>query len=287
MAGRVDAPSLRAVAGLVLAVAAPSLIILYASELDGALASLAGAAEDGTGAWLDCAIATLMLLLAMLGSVLLAQPIKPGWRAPGLIVSALPVGITALAATLALAAAAGAVTYSNGKIASFALFLAGTLLIAIKASSEELLFRGFLQPLLCRAWGPMTAIIVASLAFTAIHIAGGWRDPVSLLNIALAGGWFGLLAWRTGGVLAPILAHAGYNWAEEMLFGASPNPGIGGFGALFDVDLTGPARLAGSADGLNASLLLTAVLTAMILPLVLRWPMAEAAITKRKTGPSS
>ncbi len=117
---------------------------------------------------------------------------------------------------------------------------------------------------------------------------GGWRDPVSLLNITLAGVWFGLLAWRTGGILAPTLAHAGYNWAEEMLFGASPNPGVGPFGALFDADLTGSVRLGGSADGLNASLLLTAVLIAIILPLLLRSPAsAGPATAKQKTGPYS
>jgi uncharacterized protein len=110
----------------------------------------------------------------------------------------------------------------------------------------------------------------------------------SLLNITLAGGWFGLLAWRTGGILAPTLAHAGYNWAEEMLFGATPNPGISPFGALFDVDLTGPVRLGGSADGLNASLLLTAVLAAIILPLLLRGSPGRAqAEAKQETRPGS
>ena len=63
-------------------------------------------------------------------------------------------------------------------------------------------------------------------------MVGGWGHPVSLLNILLAGIWFGLLALRTGGLLAPILAHFGYNWAEEMIFGASPNPGVGAFGSV-------------------------------------------------------
>jgi hypothetical protein len=48
---------------------------------------------------------------------------------------------------------------------------------------------------------------------------------------------------------------------------------VSDFGALFDVDLVGPVRLGGSADGLNASLLLTAVLAAIILPLLVRWPL--------------
>lgn len=288
MAGRADGSSWRAIAGLVLVVGVPSIIITYAAEIDAALASLLGTAGGSAGSWLDITISVLIVLLAVAGSLLLRQPIKLGKASSALGIVALPTGIVAAAVALGIATAASATIVTDGKIESFALFLAGSLLIVAKALGEEMLFRGLLQPLLCRAWGVPAGIALASLAFTAIHVAGGWSDPVSLLNITLAGGWFGLLAWRTGGILAPTLAHAGYNWAEEMLFGASPNPGTGAFGALFDIDLIGPVRLGGSADGLNASLLLTAVLAAIILPLVLRRPLAaKAAPATPEMGPNS
>jgi hypothetical protein len=286
ISGRNNGASLRAVAALLLVVAVPSAIIAFASDLDGALARIAGSHRSSVGPWLDASIAALMLVLALAGSLLLRQPIRRGHGSPGLTVAALPIGIIAPAVALGLAGAAGAATVSSGPPMDFALFLAGSLLIMAKATGEEILFRGLLQPLLCRAWGVPVGIVLAALAFTAIHVVGGWRDPVSLLNITLAGGWFGLLAWRTGGVLAPILAHSGYNWAEEMLYGASPNPGTGSFGALVDMDLAGHAWLGGSADGLNASLLLTAVLIAIILPLVLRRPFAEETAMP-KTGPGA
>lgn len=231
------------------------------------------AAASIGGAWGGGLIPLSIMALAWLGARLFGQPIARGRDAVGLIASALPMGLVAVAISLGMAAAAGATAGSEGKIAGAGLFLGGSLLIAGATFGEECLFRGLVQPLLCRAWGAVAGIAVASLAFTAIHFFGGWRDPVSLLNITLAGVWFGLLAWRTGGVLAPTLAHAGYNWAEEMLFGATPNPGVGDFGALFDIDLTGPMRLGGSGDGLNASLLLTAVLAAIILPLLVRLPL--------------
>ena len=277
--------SLRAASALILVVAAVSLVIAYAAELDALLAALAGNPGGSVGVWLDAAITAFIILLAFAGSILLRQPLASGGKSRALAIAALPVGLIAPAIVLALAAAAGAATLSEGKFAGFALFLGGSLLIVAKALGEEFLFRGLLQPLLCRAWGVPAGIALASLAFTVIHVVGGWRDPVSLLNITLAGVWFGLLAWRTGGISAPILAHAGYNWAEEMLFGASPNPGTGAFGALFDVDLVGPARLGGSIEGLNASLLLTAVLVAIMVPLILRHPFAGAAKAKQnKTG---
>ena len=286
VAGRIDHASLRAIAALVLAVGAPWIIIAYAGQIDTGLAALSGRADGSAGSWLDAAITALIMLLAIAGSLILRQPIRAG-RDAALVFAALPVGIVAPAVAIGLATAAGATVAMDGRIAGFGLFLAGSLLIVAKALGEEMLFRGLLQPLLCRAWGVPIGIALASLAFTAIHVIGGWSDPVSLLNITLAGGWFGLLAWRTGGILAPTLAHAGYNWAEEMLLGASPNPGTGSFGALFDVDLIGPMRLGGSPDGLNASLLLTAVLATIILPLVLRRPFAAVAPAKQQQGQNS
>lgn len=283
---RAEGYSLRAVAALLLAVGVPWILISFAAEIDRGLASLLGRGESA-GSWLDLAIALLILLLAIASSLLLRQPIRIGSDGRGFAIGALPVGIVAPAVALGLATAAGATAFFDGKVASFTVFLVGSLLIIIKALGEEMLFRGLLQPLLCRAWGVPVGITLASLAFTAIHIAGGWSDPISLLNITLAGMWFGLLAWRTGGILAPTLAHAGYNWAEEILFGASPNPGIGNFGALMNIDLTGPMRLGGSADGLNASLLLTAVLMAIILPLLTRPSIGKAAAARQETGPRS
>lgn len=260
-----EGANIRAIAALLYALLAAAAVVTW-------VPALAMAASIG-GAWGGALIPLSIILLALLGARLFGQPIARGRDAAGLIASALPMGLVAVVITLAMTATAAVATGSEGKMAGAGLFLGGSLLIVGAAFGEECLFRGLLQPLLCRAWSPIAGIVAASLAFTAIHVFGGWCDPVSLLNITLAGAWFGLLAWRTGGILAPTLAHAGYNWAEEMLFGATPNPGVSDFGALFDVDLVGPIRLGGSADGLNASLLLTAVLVAIILPLLVRWPL--------------
>ena len=101
-------------------------------------------------------------------------------------------------------------------------------------------------------------------------------SAASLASIALAGLWFGILAERSDGLALPIGAHFGWNWAEEMLFGAAPNPGIGSYGALADVDLTGAARWSGGAEGLNASLAAVFALAALIV-LTVAWPRDRAA----------
>jgi membrane protease YdiL (CAAX protease family) len=78
---------------------------------------------------------------------------------------------------------------------------------------------------------------------------------VAILNAALAGLMFGLLALRTGGLAAPIAAHFGYNWAEQSIFGLTPNPG-----AVFNFDLSGPTIFSGGPDELNGSISVTIAL---------------------------
>jgi membrane protease YdiL (CAAX protease family) len=136
-----------------------------------------------------------------------------------------------------------------------------------------------------RSWGPATGVIVASLAFAALHLAGGARSPLTLLNLFFGGLLFGLLALRTGGIAAPAGAHALWNWAEQILLGLDPNPGTGSFGALFDLDLVGTAAWGGSEEGLNASLALTFVLVALIVPLLFwRRGRAEGATVPAPPG---
>jgi membrane protease YdiL (CAAX protease family) len=222
-------------------------------------------------AWLDVPMRVLMILMALAGAVLLRQPMTAGARPASLVLTALPVGCFGVAAAIALEWLGGFVAPgAAGGVAAAGPFLLGSLIFLVRVGSEEVLLRGLLQPVLARAWGPAAGIMVSAGVFTLIHVAGGWRDPVSLTNITLAGIWFGLLAYRTGGILAPTLAHFGWNWTEEMLFGATPNPGIGAFGSAIDVDLVGPAIWGGSVDGLNASLVTCLVLALIILPLVWR-----------------
>lgn len=230
-------------------------------------------------------IPCLLLLLAAVGLRWCRRPVRLGAIRGATVWSALPVGAAAVVLLVLVAWVSGVATRAPGFLfgGGPAVALLGMLLIVLQVASEEVLLRGLLQPLLIRAWGVATGIALAALAFAIVHFAGGWRNPVSLLNIVLAGIWFGLLAWRTGGVFAAVLAHFGYNMAEEMLFGASPNPGIGGYGSLFDFELSGHSIWGGSGEGFNASIVLTAVLLLIVAPLALGipgrkdWKKGEAA----------
>ena len=145
--------------------------------------------------------------------------------------------------------------------------LAATLM---QAAGEEIFFRGWVQPATERLTRPAVAVVVSAGLFAAIHLAGSWFAPLSLINILLAGIWFGMLAQRTGGIAAPIAAHWAWNGAEMCVFGLYPNPGVGPWGALFGRDITGAAFWGGGEEGLNASGLVSLSLCAIVMTLLAR-----------------
>ncbi|MET0269108.1 MAG: type II CAAX endopeptidase family protein [Sphingomonas sp.] len=251
-----------------------ALIVTSAEPLASALTRLLAGPDPTELAFEGCArlaVGIAISVLALAGMLLsgVRPPAGLGpWRLTG---AAFPAGFVAVSIALAGGWAAGvAGLRPGGGVVDGEAFLLGTLVILLCVVAEEMLLRGLLQPALVGAWGARVGVPLCALAFAAIHMVGGWGHPFSLLNILLAGIWFGLLALRSGGLAAPILAHLGYNWTEEMLFGASPNPGAGAFGSVIDVDLTGEAIWGGSVEGLNASLAVSLVLAALILPLVRR-----------------
>src|SRR5258706_14643021 len=77
--------------------------------------------------------------------------------------------------------------------------------------SEELIFRGFLQPLLVRSLGAFAGILAAALPFGLLHFqeyGNSWRH---VLLISLAGTMFGWVRHVTGSTKASTIMHAAYN----------------------------------------------------------------------------
>jgi hypothetical protein len=177
-------------------------------------------------------------------------------------------GLIGLSAAAAYAWLAGALEPGSGPPVGAGLLLLGTLLILFATTTEEIYFRGWIQPVLARSFGPAAAVLLSALAFAALHLIAGARTPVSLANLFLGGLLFGLLAARGGGIGGAAAAHFSWNWGEQILLGLDPNPGVGSFGAILDYDLVGSPLWGGSDEGLNASLTMSMALIALVLPLV-------------------
>lgn len=273
---RPDWHDLRAFLCLLLVGTAASLVLIFAETLVVGPAYLFFGLTPGDNLETPfrVVIPVALLIIAAIGlRVFRCDPVIGRFAGP-VTTSALPLGVAAVAVLIVIAWISGVAERAPAAMfgPGLALAILGVALVLLQVISEELLLRGLLQPVLIRAWGVVPGIAVAALAFAFVHFAGGWREPLSLLNIALAGIWFGLLAWRSAGLLAPILAHFGYNWSEEMLFGASPNPGVSAYGSAFDFELSGHSIWGGSGDGFNASIILTAILLLLIVPLAIKLP---------------
>lgn len=268
----------RPVPVLVAAIVTCGVVVWGAMALSGplgaALADWSPAAQEAVFA------AILYGVLALIGAVglRLAPGDAAAVSAPRLpwLVAGMAIGVGGLTVALGDATLAGAVVRGPAS-GSVMVLLLGTLVTIGQSASEEIFFRGWLQRVLARDWGPVAAILVTAIAFAGLHIAGGARTPLTLVNLMLGGVLFGLLAWRSCGLVAPIAAHAGWNWAEGILFGLDPNPGTGSFGALHDLDLSGAALWGGSAEGLNASVAMTLVLVALLLPFAVQVPLRRSA----------
>ncbi|TDZ77283.1 CAAX amino terminal protease self- immunity [Mycobacteroides salmoniphilum] len=86
--------------------------------------------------------------------------------------------------------------------------------------SEELTFRGVLQPLAAEACGQRLGGVVQAVAFGLAHIrparAAGDSVPATVLVTGLFGWLLGRLRERSGSVAAPILAHLALNEAGAL-----------------------------------------------------------------------
>ncbi|WP_445168503.1 Rv0804 family intramembrane glutamic endopeptidase [Mycolicibacterium sp. Dal123E01] len=81
--------------------------------------------------------------------------------------------------------------------------------------TEEMLFRGVLQTVTERAFGPTVGPLVQATAFGLWHITDARRVGDSVVGTVVVtgvAGWvFGWLAKRSGSIVAPVLAHIAFN----------------------------------------------------------------------------
>ena len=246
-----------------------------APALQGRLPGLGGVALDRL-AQIVCILGLLYLTAWAIGLGYERRPRREGATNPlAAAALGLVVGAGGLAVALGGAAAFGAVNPGAAPVVlSTDLLVQGialsAVLFAVQVGAEEVFFRGWLQPLLCLRWGPWVGLTATSILFGAAHALIQPVSWLAMLNITLAGAVFGLLALRTGGLWAPFMAHWVWNWGEQSIAGATPNPGVDSIGSLFDVDLSGPALFSGGADELNGALSTTIVLT-LILAIFVLW----------------
>ncbi len=95
---------------------------------------------------------------------------------------------------------------SSLTLALFAIFAA-----VIAPITEELFFRGFLQPLFSRTFGVAAGIVITALIFGALHApeySWAWQYASA---VAFAGAVFGWVRYRANSIIPSTLMHGCYN----------------------------------------------------------------------------
>lgn len=95
----------------------------------------------------------------------------------------------------------------------FSLLLFAVTAVVIAPFFEELLFRGFVQPLLSRTFGMVAGVLITAAFFGALHAPEySWAWQYALV-VSLAGVVFGWVRARTGSIVPGVVMHGFYNLA--------------------------------------------------------------------------
>lgn len=135
----------------------------------------------------------------------------------------------------------------------------------VQGSAEELLCRGFFMPMLCARYGGTVGAAMSAAFFALMHAMNPGVSVLALLNIFLFGLLFASVTQRARSVWPVCGLHAGWNFAQSF-FGLQVSGN-----ALLPALLRFESRipwLTGGAFGPEGSILLTAILFAVLLALV-------------------
>jgi membrane protease YdiL (CAAX protease family) len=160
------------------------------------------------------------LLLGVLYVVVAWRYARPFWASLGWTTFRLPFVCAAAGPLLAVSTATLGILLKAPPIPSpiedlisdrRSLFIMMLFLTVFGPVFEELLFRGFLFPLLARSVGPWPGILLAATPFALVHGSQYHWSWQHLTVVGLAGVVFGFARYKTGSTAAATLVHTGYN----------------------------------------------------------------------------
>jgi membrane protease YdiL (CAAX protease family) len=146
---------------------------------------------------------------------------RPFWRSLGWLPMRLPFSLIIVAGMgtgLLVALGAGLIHVPDtpnpmtdlmkGRAALIAMGIFG---VTAGPIAEELVFRGFLQPLLVRSFGVVPGILLTAIPFGLLHFQEYGNSWAHVILICFAGAMFGAMRQLTGSTKACALMHASYN----------------------------------------------------------------------------
>ncbi|QBD77596.1 CPBP family intramembrane metalloprotease [Ktedonosporobacter rubrisoli] len=141
--------------------------------------------------------------------------------------------------------------------------LGGSLLMVIgwviQASAEEVLYRGWLLPVISLRSRLWIGVLLSALCFAGTHVLNKGFSPLVFANLVLFGIFLALYRLVDGSLWGVCAWHTSWNWALGNLYGVNNAGGAPEGGSLFHLGLVGPEWLSGGIFGLEGSIATTIV----------------------------
>ncbi|GHG03746.1 CPBP family intramembrane glutamic endopeptidase [Thalassotalea marina] len=145
------------------------------------------------------------------------------------------------------------------------------------AIGEEVFCRGYIQHRLSTVLKPLTAMLITSGCFAALHYANDNLNLVGFLNLFLAGILFGVYYMHTNNLLFPIVLHFAWNFIQGPILGFS----VSGMETSSWLSITASDNplITGGAFGFEGSILCT-ILTVIAIIKVHHWLKPRSLTTQ-------
>ena len=241
--------------------------------------AVTAASGFSSGDWFPFLSRTFLLVLLIVGYAAMGymgehqkHPVRamglgfrPGWSREFLLGSA--IGWSGIAACVLPIALFGALYVTwNGGWHNFGMLFLDIFTLAAASLAEEVAFRGYPFQRLIDATGPVTATLLASLAFGAIHLQNPDATAASTLTTILAGWLLAIAYLRTRALWVGWGFHFAWNVVMAIVFGL-PLSGLTRFSPLLQTSTYGPYWLTGGGYGPEGSA--TAIIVLLILLIVM------------------
>lgn len=174
-------------------------------------------------------------------------------------------GALMFAGAVGILALFGSVSFEQGDPGEQGLAaILGVLLVllgwVVQGGAEEVLFRGWVLPVIGARYKPWIGLLVSSLIFALLHGLNPGLSVIALINLALFGVFTGLYAMREGSMWGISALHTVWNWVQGNFFGFQVSGTDAGGGTLINLMETGADWLTGGEFGPEGGLAVTIVL---------------------------
>lgn len=157
-------------------------------------------------------------------------------------------------------------------------FFIQLILMLLVATSEEMVFRGYLLNNLMDSLGRRAALAASAGLFTLAHVFNPEVTPIGIMNIFLGGALLGINFMYTRSLWFSIGLHFGWNFIQGYLLGFA----VSGYQAptLLRQELNGHPVLTGGTFGVEGSIVTTGLLAAGIVVLYYAYERKYAAVNQ-------